>query len=196
MRVGPCPVSLCAHTLTRKNMTDDTMAKFVLNKQARDNRLGHDFAMHAAAIEPTPQLWLRFLLGLHCWDGAGCCVNIYSASKYLLTEKKKNLCNFWLLIKHCHSLNNMSSSCSVLQHWQVWRSTSDRAVLLCTHIITVRALRSLLSLPVCLRLCLPVRLSCSGLRPVLVGGAQVGAGLERLVLRLCPHITTADCSSG
>lgn len=89
MRVGPCPVSLCAHMLTRKNMTDDTMAKFVLNKQARDNRLGHDFAMHAAAIEPTPQLWLRFLLGLHCWDGAGCCVNIYSASKYLLTEKKK-----------------------------------------------------------------------------------------------------------
>lgn len=37
---------------------------------------------------------------------------------------------------------------------------------------------------------------CRALACVSRGGARVGAGRERLVLRLCPHITTADCSSG
>ena len=49
---------------------------------------------------------------------------------------------------------------------------------------------------VCLCLCLPVRLCCGRLRPVLVIGALVSSRPESLVWRLCPHITTADCSSG
>lgn len=75
-------------------------------------------------------------------------------------------------------------------------TSSGRDVLACTHIITARALRSHLPcLPVCTSVCQSACLVPS-LGPVLVRGAEVGAGLERLVLRLCPHITTADCSSG
>lgn len=158
MRVGPCPVSFCAHTLTRENMTDATMAKFVLNKQARDYRLGHDFAMHAAAIEPTPQLWLRFLLGLHYWDEAGCCVNIYSASKYLLPEKTKlcvisdclsNTASLWTT---CHL---PAAFCST-DKFEVWRSTSDRAVLFCSVLTSLQWELSGLSsrcLSVCVSVC-------------------------------------------
>lgn len=39
---------LCLHAHQVENMMDDAMAKFVLNQQPRDARLGHGFAMHTA----------------------------------------------------------------------------------------------------------------------------------------------------
>lgn len=39
---------LCSHAHQVENMMDDAMAKFVLNHQPRDARLGHDLAMHTA----------------------------------------------------------------------------------------------------------------------------------------------------
>ncbi len=103
----------------------------------------------------------------------------------------RKVCDFWLVIK-----------CCLMTFWTTWRlpavcCSADKFPLWqrCSGLYShhhSESSQASSSLPVCL----PVCLSCARLRPVLVRGAQVGAGLEGLVLRLCPHITTADCSCG
>ena len=173
MRVGSCPAGLLRFTRLPGGESWRTASRpqSETNKQETTDLCHHSendggestntSTLTAVWLSSRPLRWNR------------CVSTLIRRLNICLQEKKKkktSVRNFWFVcyIPPHDFLNSVTSLASLRER------LSDRDVLACARVITSRALRSASPPLVCLRLCLPVRLSCAGLWPVLVGGGSVG----------------------